>query len=69
MPEIYWAHTRHSRHAFARAKCAKYVLRMRFDDGIIRPTHHSCQIATTALGPAAVLALASATSAMIGRTG
>ncbi len=69
MPETYWAHTRHTGHAFARAQYAEYVPRMRFDDGITRPTHHSYRIATTALGPAAVLTLASATSAMIGRTG
>ncbi len=68
MPETYWAHTWHSGHASARAKYAEYVPRMRFDDGITRPTHHSCRIATTALGPAAVLTLASATSAVIGRT-
>ncbi len=42
---------------------------MRLDDGITRPAHHSCRIAATALAPAAVLTFASATSAMIGRTG
>ncbi len=68
MPETYWAHTRHTGHAPARAQYAEYVPRMRFDDGITRPARHSCQIATTALGPAAVSTLASATSAMIGRT-
>ncbi|MGO9916839.1 MAG: hypothetical protein ACLQIB_19340, partial [Isosphaeraceae bacterium] len=56
-------------HASARAQYAEYVPRMRFDDGKTRPTHRSCQIATTALGPAAVLTLASATFAMIDRTG
>ncbi len=69
MPGTYWAHTRHTRHASARVQYAEYVPRMRFDDGKTRPTHHSCQIATTALGPAAVLTVASATSAMIDRTG
>ncbi len=67
--ETYWAHTRHSGHASARAKYAEYVPRMRSNDGIARPTHYSCPIASTVLGPAAVLTLASATSAMIGRTG
>ncbi len=69
MPETCWAHTRHTGHASARVQNAEHVPRMRFDDGKTRPTHQSCQIATTALGPAAVLTLASATSAMIGRTG
>ncbi len=68
VPETYWAHTRHTWHASARAKYAEYVPRMRSDDGIARPTRDSCQIATTALGPIAILTLASATSAMIGRT-
>ena len=69
MPETYRAHTRHSGHASARAKYAEYVPRMRSDDGIARPTRHSWQIATTALGLVAVSTLAFATSAMIGRTG
>ena len=32
MPETYWAHTRHSGHASARAKYAEYVPSMRLDD-------------------------------------
>ncbi len=38
MPETYRAHTWHSGHATARARYAKYVPRMRFYDGVTRPT-------------------------------
>ena len=52
-----------------RDRSTNYAPSMRVHDGVTRPTPHSCQIATTALAPAAVLTLASATSAVIGRTG
>ncbi len=68
MLDTYSAHTVHTVHTLARAKYAEYVPSMRLDDGTTGPTHRSCQIATTALSPAAVSTLASATSAMIGRT-